>query len=252
MGAAWGAIAGAVGSLAGSFIQNAGAANRQRRANRDNINFWNMQNEYNTPSAQMQRLKDAGLNPNLIYGTSPTSAVGNAGAISPAKAAPYKMDNPLLGMQLYADIKQREAQTDNLKSQNTVIQQEAALKGMQTAKTAADASTSETESEVAKALKQNSIDFARESLRKIEAQRLGVDLDNTFKDQSMKDRLKQIHYQARTAKANLSGTELLNELRRLEVDLKKLGVERGDAWYFRILGRHFGEQINKTINQVKQ
>lgn len=34
----------------------------------DTINFWKMQNDYNLPSAQLQRLQDAGLNPLLMYG----------------------------------------------------------------------------------------------------------------------------------------------------------------------------------------
>lgn len=33
-----------------------------------NERMWNLNNEYNTPVAQMQRFSDAGLNPNLIYG----------------------------------------------------------------------------------------------------------------------------------------------------------------------------------------
>lgn len=32
------------------------------------LEMWNRQNEYNTPQAQMSRFKEAGLNPNLIYG----------------------------------------------------------------------------------------------------------------------------------------------------------------------------------------
>lgn len=32
-----------------------------------NLELWNLQNEYNTPQAQMNRFQDAGLNPNLIY-----------------------------------------------------------------------------------------------------------------------------------------------------------------------------------------
>jgi hypothetical protein len=43
----------------------------------------------------MQRLKDAGLNPNLIYGSSPAGASGSAGSISPSKAAPYSIQNPV-------------------------------------------------------------------------------------------------------------------------------------------------------------
>lgn len=32
------------------------------------VNMWNMQNQYNSPEAQMQRFMQAGLNPHLIYG----------------------------------------------------------------------------------------------------------------------------------------------------------------------------------------
>lgn len=39
-------------------------------------NMWHEQNEYNSPVAQMQRYRDAGLNPNLIYGSG--SSAGNA------------------------------------------------------------------------------------------------------------------------------------------------------------------------------
>lgn len=33
----------------------------------NNKEMWNLQNEYNSPAAQMERFKQAGLNPNLIY-----------------------------------------------------------------------------------------------------------------------------------------------------------------------------------------
>lgn len=50
--------------------------------NQFNLDVWNMQNEYNTPAAQMLRYQDAGLNPNLIYGQS-----NMAGDIKTASAA---------------------------------------------------------------------------------------------------------------------------------------------------------------------
>lgn len=48
-----------------------------------NIELWKMQNEYNTPSEQVRRLRAAGLNPNLLYGNG-SAATGNASDISPA------------------------------------------------------------------------------------------------------------------------------------------------------------------------
>lgn len=44
---------------------------------KDRIEFWNMENQYNTPVMQMKRLKDAGLNPNLVYGNGATATGGN-------------------------------------------------------------------------------------------------------------------------------------------------------------------------------
>lgn len=43
------------------------------RSRADALADWNMQNEYNSPAAQMARFKAAGLNPNLIYGQTNTA-----------------------------------------------------------------------------------------------------------------------------------------------------------------------------------
>lgn len=56
--------------------------------NQYNIDAWNRQNEYNTPTQQMNRLKDAGLNPNLMYGQ---GTVGNASS-APQLSAPNAPD----------------------------------------------------------------------------------------------------------------------------------------------------------------
>ena len=40
-----------------------------------NLEMWKLQNQYNSPQAQMQRLQEAGLNPHLMYGK---GTVGNA------------------------------------------------------------------------------------------------------------------------------------------------------------------------------
>lgn len=64
--------------------------NRQRQ---DALSDWNMQNAYNAPSAQMERLKNAKLNPNLIYGTGTQAAglstpVRSSSASTPQGQAP--------------------------------------------------------------------------------------------------------------------------------------------------------------------
>lgn len=60
------------------------------------LQLWNMQNAYNTPEAQMNRFKEAGLNPHLIYGQ------GNSGnAAAPSNYQPpqqnYRYEAPAYG-----------------------------------------------------------------------------------------------------------------------------------------------------------
>lgn len=90
---------------------------------------WERQNRYNHPIEQMARLKSAGLNPNLIYGSSPGSAVGNAGAIPAGQAPEYSLTNPVTG---FMNTRVQQAQSNNLKA-------DVLLKGTQGMKNLAEA-----------------------------------------------------------------------------------------------------------------
>ncbi len=48
--------------------QRAWEVDQRNAQNQFNLDMWNRTNEYNSPMAQMERLKQAGLNPNLMYG----------------------------------------------------------------------------------------------------------------------------------------------------------------------------------------
>lgn len=97
----------AAGNVAGSWIN----AKSQKSVNEaqiahnmqmyglsrdDAIAMWHMQNEYNLPSAHMQRLKEAGLNPHLVYGS---GAQVTAGSPESHSASPAN-----LGVPQYGDI----------------------------------------------------------------------------------------------------------------------------------------------------
>lgn len=120
---ALGAIIGAVGSLGSSLISNAGAKKRQELADRQNVSFWKMQNAYNTPKQQMQRLQEAGLNPNLIYGSNANTGV--AGSIAPSKPAPYNIQNPVPSimqsalLQSQIDLQQSQAEKNRADADQT-------------------------------------------------------------------------------------------------------------------------------------
>lgn len=103
---------------------------RTIRANREMAEYayskeleaWHRQNEYNRPVAQMERFRDAGLNPHLIYGQ------GTAGQATqmPQYNAP-RLDynyrpavDPLSAVSAYMDLNQKSANIDLTKSQVNV------------------------------------------------------------------------------------------------------------------------------------
>lgn len=106
---------------------NKAAQNRQNRSNMamaeyqysKELEMWNRQNQYNSPQMQMQRFRDAGLNPNLIYGQ---GTPGNATQM-PKYQAPQldKSSIPLMTPEMiggmlntFMDVKVKNAQVNNL------------------------------------------------------------------------------------------------------------------------------------------
>jgi len=84
------------------------------------LEMWHRANQYNSPEAQMARLKAAGLNPNLVYGN---GAAGNSAGALPKYNAPQVQYNykpafnipEIIGM--YQDFRARQAQVDNIHAQ---------------------------------------------------------------------------------------------------------------------------------------
>lgn len=137
-----GAISG-IGAIGNLFTQN--SANKknirfQREENEKNRKFaaqqadlayqrqieqWNRENDYNSPSASMARLKQAGLNPDLFYGSgvsnmssgslSSVSAGSASGSASPSQV-PLDFSGIGQGALTAAQIRVMDAQADNLKA----------------------------------------------------------------------------------------------------------------------------------------
>lgn len=115
---------------------------------------WNSMNEYNHPSSQMARLREAGLNPNLVYGK---GADNTAVAVNRSQTTPWqpnKVDTHGLQQSLFvaADLRMKQAQTDNLRVQNTVLEQEKLLKAATTSQALENAATTKQQREQAQSL----------------------------------------------------------------------------------------------------
>lgn len=135
-----GVAAGATLLGSGMNMASQGSMNRKTRQwnekmydrqKQDNIDFWNMQNEYNSPQATMQRHIAAGINPNVPFGNGPVGQSGSAP--DTPHAMPYTPRAPQLELGAVADtyfnIQSRAQQLSNEKQiGNNMVIQEALLK----------------------------------------------------------------------------------------------------------------------------
>lgn len=129
-------LANQIANFAGLALSASANKHQQQRAidynwqmakwqNATNIENWQAQNEYNLPINQMRRLKDAGLNPNLVYdkGASTTASslpsAPSAGAyprINYAQYAQMQQDMILNNAIKVANIEKTSQETKNLQT----------------------------------------------------------------------------------------------------------------------------------------
>lgn len=246
------------GAYGASALQNAGSRRRQETANQYNLEQWNRANAYNHPTQSMARLKEAGLNPNLIYGGSPSGSSGNADAVPTANAAPYTMDNPLQNLGQYADWRVKQAQINNLKVQENLINADIINRAAQTANTKMNTlfqsegiktsalSRVKTDAEIRdtnfnlqlkQKLEATTLQAAEANVRATEATTIGNLIDNNTKSLQQADAVKKLYYEAEAAKMALTGLDLQQELMRLEIKLNKVGIQKGDPIWARIIAQ---------------
>lgn len=88
------------------------------------MEFWNEQNKYNSPTAQMSRLREAGLNPAMLNGNAVNTQAGglsSVGVPAPSGHRPNSIGAPQLGM--LAQIAQSMAQTGFIDEETRLVTQ---------------------------------------------------------------------------------------------------------------------------------
>lgn len=119
-------------------IQSRRNTDRTIKAQRDlaeyqfskDLEMWNRGNVYNSPSAQMERIKSAGLNPNLVYGT---GVAGNSSGQLPKYQAPqvsYQGNTNPVGsvpqtLAMHQQFEMQKAQINNVNAQTAATRQKA-------------------------------------------------------------------------------------------------------------------------------
>lgn len=169
-----------------------------------NLEQWQRENEYNTPSAQMERYRQAGLNANLIYGqnnlaaSSPEMSVGSGvGSGTAQNASPLDIEginiDPALMQRLINETKLADANVENINADTEKKQEE-------TENVAEDTRGKKIEN-----------DF-KQDLNPISLEKAAADLENTAKQGKLID-------------AEVKNTNLDSALKWYEQELKRLDIQ---------------------------
>lgn len=275
--------ASAVGSIANTWAQ--GKQNKKSREfaremyekqKADNLAFWQMQNEYNSPEQQMQRFQEAGLNPNLIYGQQNTaSPISTPDVQKPQFESTRPGDTipaVLSGIDLVTNLEQRQAQTDNIRAQNDVIRQQAILLGSQISNTEAGTKLRLLDYNFRNELFATDVEARKEALRKLRNDidiatnqdiRAAVQQSSNLKEaeqrilsaiQSRAYMRQQMATSREEAKRIRTDTDRIVEqiqlmrkegqMKDLDVWLSKQGIRPGDPIWYRAIASVFDTFIN--------
>lgn len=181
--------ASALSGLAGAYSAYKGT----KDANQTNIDLmreqrgWALEdieraNKYNSPLQQMQRLKEAGLNPNLVYGSGVNQQSATVRSTPPPTVQPNKIDTSSIAdtIGLYQQLKMQKVQTDNIKAQTALSEKENLLKDAQIGQIGATTANTKFETYRSKQLLDMVIEKAKlsnmESKQDIELKKKGFDL----------------------------------------------------------------------------
>ena len=251
-GTVGGAIMNAGLGVVGNFLGNKQAEKNQQKQNEFNAaeaqktrdwqeKMWNLNNEYNTPLAQVNRLQDAGLNPNLVYGNgtmqnvSPMASSGAQASSTPfndsiAARHARNFDAIMRGLQTaitMQELKNKKAEGENIESN--------------TAKNNAEAAES----------KQRTDNLATENkfnMETFDARKIGIELQNQLSEQQ---RLK-LYADTQTATKQLDQIDAVISNLQSSTDLNKAQVDNihtNIARTLALLPKEI-EQMNASITEA--
>lgn len=257
----------------------------------DALNFWKMSNQYNSPEQQMQRLKQAKLNPNLVYGNGANAQMDPIKAPSPQISNSTNTVNPLgqldIGAnmsQLY-DLKLKDAQANLTNTSSETQKSQQVLNGLQSDLKRLEMVKLRTSNEYDRRTLEKRIDMlqaqfdnqiaqlagTRSQTRKTETDRqIAIQTNNRAQDLHPTNKLLQLaelaNKKASTDSIRATTQNTLTNTEKLKVDkfiseidavMKAQGISPNSSGVSRILDRVMAglsnsKNISETLEKAKQ
>lgn len=245
--------------------------NRQRG---DALADWQMQNEYNSPLQQMERLKAAGLNPNLVYGNGATAT--SSQGVRASQSGSYTPKAPQIDFAGIASgvlqARMQNVQIGNLEKQREIMEEEKRLKAIQSLslltgidKTKLGIESGKFDLAMRQTLASATLEGAllknedlKRSIGQKEASTQFTLDENERKQVMMKGNLELQLQHILTLKkgreeadARIENMKKEGLIRDFEIKLNKLGLTKNDPYYYRVLSS-FLEDPKKALDKVKE
>ena len=208
---ALGSVASIAAPILGNVIGNIGRRKAEREAR-----------DYNHPAAQMARLQEAGLNPNLIYGSSPAQAAGTG------QAPDYQMKISSQDILNTQTLRQITAQTQNIRAQTNLADMNAAAVGARIPGLEAD-------SKVAAETVLDRIGQAKAQKDLLSANARKAFVDAGIASETRQAQISRIINESKISQLNVRGKELQNVIDAVKADLAKDGLSLSDNMWIRIV-----------------
>lgn len=248
------------------------------RQRQDALDDWN---NYMSPAAQMKHLKEANLNPNLVYGQGTQASPIRSVSAPDYNPQPLRLDMASgvtdalnSGVSLAMDLKMKNAQMDMMQEQKKVMAQQAVLAAAKTATEMENTETKVFDNTMRRKLEATiysqaiaNLDETRARTDKLFTEDI-ILMDDVERKRAMfaKD-MQQAGETILTMRANRAKTaaersqieEQLKiiktdqKLKRIELEAARLGVNKGSAAWFTILARALAVSKNRKagIENVK-
>lgn len=224
------------------------------RQHKDTLAFWEKNNEYNSPANQMKLLKDAGINPAVAYAGKnnfvPSQKMQTPTPGNPTFTPP-QYGTGLSNLSQIADWDVKNAQVDNLKSQTTANINKSLLTLLQADQTKFNTSQ-------VKRLADTQAQVLNEQLRQTQISNQFQVSENQRRNISTSSNLMQAVAKVAQAKAQTENLKVDrkrieamtssiwrdSQLKKLDIELKKTGVNPSDPQYQRVAVRLANELVN--------
>lgn len=244
-----------------------------------NLNLWNLNNEYNSPSSQMRRYREAGLNPNLIYGEGSSASAGNSSSPARGYESPTlqraQVDNSYVatasqnfmqGLTSFFGLRKQEAETkqiyqqiENLKVDNQYKELQVIYQGLVNSKTDTerdmwrDMLNAKKANLLGSAHLSESSALTNDMLRPYLVQQKEAEINLLItRDNDLKYQLEHLRpLQRQKLVAEIANLAAQSDLYRMNAKLSESNIElnreRGKLLYFQEEGQFLENQIKQTL-----